>query len=763
MRNKLLYISAVSLLAAPGLFAQTDSSRYKVTVVGQAPADLPRAREAAVEDALRQAVEAGAGVLIASETKVENFQLIKDVIYTKSAGLVETYKVLRENPNQQGLYAVRIEAIVSRGTLNTQLEAWKTLIRRKGWPRLMVVGSVDKRPFDMLLTARVQGLMERRGLTVVDWTVLNENQRRAAERAAISDGDLVKAALISQEIGADYLVIAGIDGTELPAEKTFGVKLYPADATGMFKVVAADTARVIASEVLSRQSKAQSAREAIRDVTNTVLEQTFEEAIKRVAVHWLEDVDPRGGQQIQLVLHKFPFDRMNHLLLNLRQAGGARETVVDSTDAKGRSQVRLITNQAALNIAAVLLKIDPGIRITKSSKYSIEVEAITEEWTPLSAPIEKLRDSWAPPAQETTSGRIEEAGEVEELEGDGSSVPGDVSTTVIKPPPRPSKVERASIAVMEFQVMGKIPTGGKDAGRILSDAMISEIDSARFDIYERSQLKSLLQEKGFQESVLIGSPSRAAQFGKLAGVRYVVLGSLGRLGSQYHLSSRVVDCQSGKITDRGWVSFMSINDWPAKIPELVNLVGLRRGSGGGGGSGKRFLTGNDLIDSVNWAADFTVEVGTVGDRQTYIEGEGIRFTVKVSRNCFVTLITVDSKGSMTLLLPNAWQRRAFVRRGEVMVIPSSEAGFRFPIKPPHGETLVKAIATLKPLRLSGVNPERIEEQKFAVMLPNTKGIGLEGDPERVIPPGAGLNEWLQPTEWSTAELVVITQAKDEFP
>ena len=702
-------------------------------------------------------MEAGAGVLIASETKVENFQLIKDVIYTKSAGLVETYKILQENPNQQGLYTVRIEAIVSRGTINTQIEAWKTLIQRKGWPRLMVVGSVDKRPFDMLLTARVQGLMERRGLTVVDWTVLNENNRRAAERAAISDGDLVKAALVGQEIGADYLVIAGIDGTEVPPEKTFGVKLYPADATGMFKVVAADTARVIASEVLSRQAKAQSAREAIREVTNTVLEQTFEEAIKRVAVHWLEDVDPRGGQQIQLVLHKFPFDRMNHLLLNLRQAGGARETVVDSTDAKGRSQVRLITNQAALNIAAVLLKIDPGIRITKSSKYSIEVEAITEDWTPLSKPIEKLRDSWAPPAQETTSERIDESGEVEELEGRGdSTVSKEPGPVPVVPGGRPPKVEKASIAVMEFEVLGEIPAGGKDAGSILSEAMISEIDSARFDIYERSQLKSLLQEKGFQESTLVSSPARAAQFGKLAGVRYVVLGSLSYLAGQYTLNARRVDCQSGKVQDRGWVVFRSFGEWPDKVPELVNLVGLRGDEPCGGHR-------NDLINAVNSAANFTVEVGTVGDRHTYLEGEEIRFAVKVSRDCFVTLITVDSEGSMTLLLPNAWQRRAFVRQGEVVRIPSAAAGFSFPIKPPHGETLVKAIATLKPLRLSGVTTKKIEEQKFAVILPNTKGIGLEGDPERVIPPGAGLNEWLQPTEWSTAELVVITRAKDEFP
>ena len=37
--------------------------------------------------------------------------------------------------------------------------------------------------------------------------------------------------------------------------------------------------------------------------------------------------------------------------------------------------------------------------------------------------------------------------------------------------------------------------------------------------------------------------------------------------------------------------------------------------------------------------------------------------VVAQRDCFLTLITVDSQGTPTLLLPNRWQPRAFVRRG----------------------------------------------------------------------------------------------------
>ena len=757
MRNMTFYIVVVLLLMASGLFGQAASPRYKVQATGQAPAELPRAREAAVEDALRQAVEAGAGVKIASETKVQNFQLIKDVIYMQTAGLVETYKVLRENPNQQGLYTVRVEAIVSRAQVDMRLQAWKSLIQRKGWPRLMVVGALDSNPFDRILTAKIQGLMERRSLTVIDQSVLNENQLRAAQRAAFGDADMQKAAVISQEVGADYLVIAEINGEELPVEDNFGVKLYPADATGMFKVITADTAMVIASEVISRQVKAQSSRQAIREVTDRIVEQTFEEAIKRVAFHWLEDVDSRGGQQIQLVLHKFPFERINNLIEGLNQSGAIKDSIDDSTDAKGRSQIRLITNESAVNIAGVLLKVDPGISIAKTSKNTIEIEAATEEWKPLSKPIPKLHDSPIPPPHDITSERIEESSEVEEIESlDGPGVQEQSKSSSNDTGPR-LKVPKKSIAVMTFKILGKLPSGSENAGELLSEAMVSEIDSERFEIYERSQLNMLLKEKGFQESVLVDDPGNAAAFGKMAGVQYVVLGSLGKLGTQYHLSSRLVDCQSGKVKDRGSVTFQFIDDWVDKIPELVNLLGLRAG---GHGSARRFPTGNDLVDSVNVPAGFAVKIRTTENKQTYVEGERISFIVRASRDCFITLITVDSKGEMTLLLPNAWQRRAFVRRDQEIRVPSLEANFSFPIKPPHGETLVKAIATLKPLVLTGVTTKGIEDAGFLSLSRGVKAIGLEGDADAIeMTDLRGLHDLLEPTEWATAELVVITEVK----
>jgi len=353
--------------------ANAQAGRVMVRATGQAPADLPNAREAAVEAALRQAVEVGGGVQLASETEVQNYELIKDAIYVKTAGLVEEYKVTQENPNQDGFYTVRVEAIVSRADINSKVEAWKALIKRKGRPRLMVCGAVDRVLFDRRLTAEVQGILEKRGLTVIDLDMLQENQQRAAERAAKGDLDPQKAALIVRETGADYLVTVQIEGTKYSAQEYHGVTLYPVDATAILKVIAADTARLIASEVDDGSQTGDTPERALQAVTSQVAQVALEQAIRRIAVHWLEDVDQRGGMEIQVVANAFGFERFDTLVKGLRATGGVKDIIVDQTDTQGRSQFRVVTNSPAFNLAAVLKQVDPGITIANSTKYRIEI------------------------------------------------------------------------------------------------------------------------------------------------------------------------------------------------------------------------------------------------------------------------------------------------------------------------------------------------------------------------------------------------------
>lgn len=328
-------------------------------------------------------------------------------------------------------------------------------------------------------------------------------------------------------------------------------------------------------------------------------------------------------------------------------------------------------------------------------------------------------------------------------------------------PVEPARSAKPAIAVLPFKVLGESVNMGAGAGAIICDAFVTEIDSRQYEVFERQYLKELLEEKGFQESLLVDSPQGSAKFGKLSKVDYVIIGTISKLGGSYALSARLVDCVNGNVKRRKRVEFKSIKQWPDKVAELVGLLSLRRGTEteGDGGSSTVQIAGNDLLDAVNPVSDFAVTIKTADSKQAYFDGEFIKFIVSAERDCYVTLITVDSEGQMSLLLPNRWQKSAFVRAEKELTIPSIQMGFRFPIKPPHGETIVKAIATFRPLRLSGVSSRSIDSAGFMKLDPGVKAIGVEAAPPQEYANIDGLAELLKPGQWTTDELIVMTASR----
>jgi len=96
------------------------------------------ARDQAVQDALRMVVEQAAGIMVASETLVQNYELLRDQIYSKSQGYVRNYQVIDEKV-EDTLYKVTVQAKVSEGNLKDDLMALGLLIARKNKPRIMIM------------------------------------------------------------------------------------------------------------------------------------------------------------------------------------------------------------------------------------------------------------------------------------------------------------------------------------------------------------------------------------------------------------------------------------------------------------------------------------------------------------------------------------------------------------------------------------------------------------------------------------------------
>jgi hypothetical protein len=115
--------------------AQTITAEGVGAVVG---GDRAIARDQAIQDALRKAVEQAVGILVSSETMVQNFQTLNDKIYTQTQGYVQNYRVLSETPGPN-VHQVTIQATVAIGDLEKDLQALGFLLGQVGKPRVMIL------------------------------------------------------------------------------------------------------------------------------------------------------------------------------------------------------------------------------------------------------------------------------------------------------------------------------------------------------------------------------------------------------------------------------------------------------------------------------------------------------------------------------------------------------------------------------------------------------------------------------------------------
>lgn len=96
------------------------------------------ARESALNNAFRRAVEQAIGVFVESETMVRNFELLNDRVYSKSAGYIKKYSITGEKIEGDTL-RIKINALVSKVRLEKDLDDIGLLIKKAGKPRLMLL------------------------------------------------------------------------------------------------------------------------------------------------------------------------------------------------------------------------------------------------------------------------------------------------------------------------------------------------------------------------------------------------------------------------------------------------------------------------------------------------------------------------------------------------------------------------------------------------------------------------------------------------
>jgi len=103
--------------------------------------------------------------------------------------------------------------------------------------------------------------------------------------------------------------------------------------------------------------------------------------------------------------------------------------------------------------------------------------------------------------------------------------------------------QKINIAVLQFDAANIT-----DAEvRILTDRLSAElINIGTYNVVERSVMEEVLKEQGFQQSGCVSNEC-VIEVGKLVGVEQMVSGSMGKIGSIYTISARMIDVQTGSV------------------------------------------------------------------------------------------------------------------------------------------------------------------------------------------------------------------------
>jgi hypothetical protein len=198
------------------------------------------ARDRAIDDAQRLAVEQAVGVMISNETLVENYQVISDKILQQSKGYIQSYDILSDR-REGNIYKVTIEALVETGQIRNDLEAIRLIIARKSKPRLMILFD-GRDQEDFIAEAGMTKYFMSKGFKLVDPGTVRKNLEH--DRLTSLARDPRGAAQVGQRFGAEVILLCSVETSSNPF-RVGDVEMYSNRATISAKVVNADTGAII--------------------------------------------------------------------------------------------------------------------------------------------------------------------------------------------------------------------------------------------------------------------------------------------------------------------------------------------------------------------------------------------------------------------------------------------------------------------------------------------------------------------------------------
>ncbi len=363
-------------------------SAEETTVIGEgmADADLKNAREIALTDALRRAVEKGVGQKIISDTAINNYQLTYDRVFTSAVGYVREYWIIGESSDQK-LYHVTVRAKVGKDKVNDK-DVLQMLVQRMNSPRVVVeydsdiVGLEQRQQPD--LSGMVRELALKYQMQVVDPGKVSRAEARRRQRDKLAGRD-DRADWRDIRANTDLALTVAIGGEYLGDTSTFGAALKKYSIGANLSATWESTGETITELTIPTVTRttSQGLREAterlLRDGVPVRIEENGKEEVvtknvdyffRRIIIRWLFEQDL--GSHRYLEFDKIPQAAFDDLVNILKQTNNISKVYVREFDGMGISTIDVNSRIEAQALKDIVLKQLPGWQLDRLERNYLQ-------------------------------------------------------------------------------------------------------------------------------------------------------------------------------------------------------------------------------------------------------------------------------------------------------------------------------------------------------------------------------------------------------
>ena len=332
----------------------------------------------ALSDAMRKAVEQGAGTFISSQSQTKDYALVRDTVLARAAGFLQSKKILSKKDLPDGTWQVTITAVVSIRGIEDTWGVVTNLLQQMGRPKILVF--VREKIAEALqdgstVQTRIENLLLQSGFVLVDKEQLKEIDKKDLAAAAAEDSP-ARLQAVAKRFGAQIFISGVANATAGPVGMVGGVQLFPYQAEANIRTYRSDTAQIISS-IPGEPTRGVDRvwRSAASKALDAQAQNVAPRVVADILASWQEALAGRG--EVQLHVEGVTFKQYAQLKAKLKTVKQVKD--VSANYSNQVAECSLQSDVRAEQLAEKLADAMPELEITDVSQNVIKAKFKSEK------------------------------------------------------------------------------------------------------------------------------------------------------------------------------------------------------------------------------------------------------------------------------------------------------------------------------------------------------------------------------------------------